>query len=252
MKCDPAGVEIYASGRFLTVTGHHIEGTPDEIREAPETLKRLLKRVKQFQPPGSASRGPSCSGALGGSDFFRAVNSDALDNLSSWVPVLYGSDAKPQSGSGGYRISSRALGRQLEEDLSITPIGIVDFGVHDMGHARQGKRTPIDLAIGHGGAADAIAAARWLCDQMGIAPERLGWKPKVNGAHYDPWHERPAGTGAQTVSEEQPAIAVAFRTSICSGRYAVSPTPARLAFAQGRRTGPALSQKSGRDASPRA
>jgi hypothetical protein len=48
-------------------------------------------------------------------------------------------------------VSSRALGRNLEEDLSIAPNGIRDWGVADMGDSRGGARTPIDLVIAHGG-----------------------------------------------------------------------------------------------------
>jgi hypothetical protein len=33
----------------------------------------------------------------------------------------------------------------LEEDISITAEGIVDFGLHDIGDPRRGRRTPIDL-----------------------------------------------------------------------------------------------------------
>jgi hypothetical protein len=38
--------EIYKSGRFLTVTGHHIEGSPSDIRQAdPDGLKAFYSRL---------------------------------------------------------------------------------------------------------------------------------------------------------------------------------------------------------------
>lgn len=110
------------------------------------------------------------------STFFRQVNDLAMRNTSSWVPTVFGSAAKFQSGTGAWRVSSKELGRRLEEDLSIAPTGIVDFGVHDMGDARQGKRTPVDIVIEHGGAPDAKAAAFWLCEKIGVRPEALGWQ----------------------------------------------------------------------------
>lgn len=110
------------------------------------------------------------------STFFRQVNDLALRNASSWVPTVFGGAAKFQSGTGAWRISSKELGRHLEEDLSIAPTGIVDFGVHDMGDARQGKRTPVDIVIEHGGASDAKTAAFWLCEQIGVRPETVGWQ----------------------------------------------------------------------------
>lgn len=110
------------------------------------------------------------------STFFRQVNDLALRNAAAWVPTVFGSAAKFQAGTGAWRISSKELGRHLEEDLSIAPTGIVDFGVHDLGDARQGKRTPVDIVIEHGGAPDAKAAAFWLCEQIGVKPEAAGWQ----------------------------------------------------------------------------
>ena len=109
-------------------------------------------------------------------EFFRQVNDHAMKSLGSWVPAVFGSAAVPQQGTGAWRVSSHSLGRNLEEDLSIAPTGIVDFGVHDMGDARQGKRTPIDLIIEHGHAPNAKEAALYLCDLMGVPSSSLGWE----------------------------------------------------------------------------
>ncbi len=111
---------------------------------------------------------------LGGSTFFRDVNSAAFGNLGAWVPTLFGSAAKPTG--LGYRINSADLGRGLEEDLSITGQGAKDFGVGDMSDAKGGSRTAIDLVVEWGGAADAVQAALWLCDRLGIDPASLGWR----------------------------------------------------------------------------
>lgn len=81
-------------------------------------------------------------------------------------------------------MSSHALGRNLEEDLSIAPSGIVDFGVADMGDSRAGKRTPIDVIIEYGQAPNAKEAALYLCDLISINPASLGWEdnsPKIDG-----------------------------------------------------------------------
>ena len=50
VKCDTAHVEVYRSLRYLTFTGDHIDGTPEDIREAPTTLEWLMDRVAQFAP----------------------------------------------------------------------------------------------------------------------------------------------------------------------------------------------------------
>src|SRR5262249_16715565 len=70
---------------------------------------------------------------------------------------------------GGYRVSSADLNRDLEEDLSFHPEGIKDFGVHDMGDPRGGKRTPIDIVQEHLHK-DFTEAVRWLAGQLGLDP----------------------------------------------------------------------------------
>ena len=60
----------------------------------------------------------------------------------------------------------------LEEDVSLHPDGIQDFG------CEQGL-SPIDVVIQFGAAADPVASAHWLCERLGIQPVTLGWH---NGA----------------------------------------------------------------------
>lgn len=166
----PASVELYRDGRYLTVTGRHLLGTTDEIRTAPRTLEALLSRIGDHAPaePPAKVRSAMCGD---GDTFWRRVNSTALDRLDGWVRDLFPrARRKPQ----GYRVTSRDLGRNLEEDLLIYSRGIMDCGVWDIGDAREGRRTPIDLVVEqHGVPAD--EAARWLCARMGIEPEALGW-----------------------------------------------------------------------------
>lgn len=190
-KSDKLGIEVYSTARYLTITGNHIAGMPVEIREAPKTLARLVALVeasKAQQTPAThdaspqhpqAVSAPSKSSSYGG-DFFRNVNSAALGSLSTWVPAAF-PEARLQPGTGAYRVPSRSLGRNLQEDLSIAPNGIVDFGVHDMGDSRDGKRTPIDLLIEYNMAGSAKEAAFWLCARVGRDPAALGWEESVAG-----------------------------------------------------------------------
>lgn len=184
LKCDPQHVEVYISHRYLTTTGDHVAGTPNEIRPAPKTEAALKSRVDLFKISQEQSRAPLQPANLSAvrlptidrpSEFFRRVNQSALSNLPSWVPSLF-SGAKFQPTTKAYRVTSKELSRDLEEDLSISPDGIVDFGVADMGDGRQGKRTAIDLVIEFGGAPDAPKAAFWLCDRLGTSPQSLGWE----------------------------------------------------------------------------
>ena len=185
VKCDPAHVEIYRSQRYLTITGDHMIGTPDDIRPAPMTLRMLMDRVEQFQPKPAADHRPISPAILTKRSevgnhtslstppaipYFRAVNEKALAKLSAWVPSIFAT-AKHQPGTNGYRVRSKDLGRSLEEDLAFTPDGIKDFGVADMGDANEGKRTAIDVVMEWRGEPSAVDAARWLCERMGVTPK---------------------------------------------------------------------------------
>jgi hypothetical protein len=207
-KVDAAQVEIYTGGRYLTVTGRHVPGTPTEIREAPRLIAYLQERADQIreaqrvaadlareaerkkaekraereaQEPPRQTMGERAAasarerGPRDGSDFWRTVNDRALANLGAWVPNVF-PGARYQSGTGAYRVDQRDLGEGYEEDLSLHPDGIRDFGSGDMGDARDGARSPIDIVRDYLPTADARQAAMWLCDRLGARPEDLGWR----------------------------------------------------------------------------
>ena len=206
IKYDPAKVEVYGHGRYLTITGQRLDCAPDAIGPAPNTKASCRARVKLHNETWAALKkaGPKLFGKGANSErgeakceeaktgkrkrgvlweavygftkepFFRNANDAALQNLSAWVPTLFGAAAKQSN--KGYRVSSAALGRDLEEDLSFTSQGIKDFGVHDMGDANEGKRSPIDVVLEYGGAETAADAALWLCERLGVDPASLGWR----------------------------------------------------------------------------
>jgi putative DNA primase/helicase len=98
------------------------------------------------------------------------VNDAAMQNLNAWVPALL---PAARAYLDGYRVSSRDLGRELEEDLSILPKGIVDWGLNDMGDAREGRRTPIDLVLEWNASTKKPAEAlHWLAGQLNVELER--------------------------------------------------------------------------------
>ncbi len=210
----PASVEIYGKGRYLTVTGQQVEGSPDRINPAPKTLAVLLARVEAVRAEAQAKTTAPGVPAAGGlasvgvrPGFFPAVNALALANPAAWVPALL--PAAVPSGTG-YRVGSKDLGRDLEEDLSITPMGIVDFGVHDMGDTRDGKRSAVDLVVEHGAAvdvSDAKGAALWLCERLGVTPESLGWKGSALSAPPAGWADpKPIPSGLLPVERFDPAM----------------------------------------------
>ena len=194
LKDDKVGIEVYGTGRYLTVTGQQIEGTPSEIREAPRTLARLkavveaARGVKPTKPNGKATRTE---------DFFGNVNAAALTHLDLWVPFLHPTARK--HATGAWRVSSQNLGRDLEEDLAYHPDGIRDHG-EESGH------TAIDAVMKYGDEADAKAAALWLCHRMGVEPTALGWRPtrSMPNGNRRPGEERDSSGEAVAPAAEQP------------------------------------------------
>jgi len=175
IKNDALGIEMYGTGRYLTITGKQIDGTPDEIRHAPQTLARLTA-VVDTERGAKQSKSNSKVHATS-SDFFGNVNTAALARLDDWVPALHPTARK--HGTGAWRITSKDLGRSLQEDLAYHPEGIRD-------HGEECSLTAIDAVLEYGTAQDAVEAAQWLCVRMGVEPARLGWrgreKSKGNGA----------------------------------------------------------------------
>ena len=176
------GVELYSSGRYLTFTGDRVIGAPLEIGRAPyavETLMQMAADAKAQKTPSA----PAAAGQGGAPDadaeFKRKVyaatpmgkiNEAALANLDKWVPELFPA-AELQPGTGAWRVKSKDLGRPNEEDLSLAPNGIKDWGVHDLGDAREGGRTAIDVVMEWTDATprlDNVQAAEWLAGRLGL------------------------------------------------------------------------------------
>lgn len=183
----PAGVDVRGHGGYVIAPGTVMQDGRlyevfGDIAEAPELPAWLVEKIEARPEtrdgmPANLATAPLPTRQDGASDFFSNVNTRALECLSLWVPSIFGRAARHQSSTGAYRVSSKDLSRDLQEDLSLAPDGIVDFGVHDMGDARQGKRTAIDICIQYGDQPDAKAAAFWLCGKLGVTPENMGWLP---------------------------------------------------------------------------
>jgi hypothetical protein len=162
-------------------------------------LQAVLARLRaegyraKAEIDGAAEPPPRSNGADHGANPFKTINDEAMARPEAWVRDLFPT-AKKQAGTGAWRVSSADLGRPLEEDLSIAPSGIVDFGVADQGDPRQGKRTPIDLVIERGKAADAKEAAAWLA-------KRLNMKVQIGKGSASP--EPREGAAAQPQSPNQ-------------------------------------------------
>jgi hypothetical protein len=195
-----AQIEILAAGQQFVAAGIHPDtrqpyqwsnGSPAEVSvdELPVVTAAMLRELiveaeailraagavekkVEDKPLPQRKRRPKDAN---GSTFFRNVNKAALGDISAWAEELL--PRGRYSPNGAYRVSSAVLGRAgVEEDLSIHPHGIWDFGL--------GKPlTPIDLVITWTDESDPVEAAHWLCRQLGVSPPSLGWS---NGHHPPP------------------------------------------------------------------
>ena len=188
-KSNDIGLEVFCERQFFTFTGKRWPGTPATVEPISEAaLKRLHATIDEAKAAARAAASPPrpstvaqpvASTPVGGNDFER-VNQVAMGSLSAWVTALLpGAVAR----GPGFRVTSKSLGRDLQEDLSITPEGIVDFGVADMGDPKMGNRTPIDLVMEWLPASKPVDALKWLAQRIGVEltppPGRSAPKPSA-------------------------------------------------------------------------
>ena len=119
--------------------------------------------------------------------FFKNVNQLALVNISKWVRALFGDKIKLRAKSGAWRITSKDLRRDLEEDLSISQRGVWDDGT-------EKGSSPIDLVLEYLPRKSSIAPTDCsrrssLAVQADGRPSRgLGWD-KDDGGGARPYEE---------------------------------------------------------------
>jgi hypothetical protein len=107
VKCDTAHVEVYRSLRYLTITGDHIEGTPEDIRPAPTTLEWLMARVEQFAPkeiepaPGAHLKIVKSDQAIVSSETAHRPHNDAGERAYAKTALDGNSAELASTGAGG-------------------------------------------------------------------------------------------------------------------------------------------------------
>jgi putative DNA primase/helicase len=195
----PTQVELLADGQGLVIDGIHPgTGEPyrwldqhpfyvkrDELPEITEeqadaltgeieAILRAHGAVDWVDPAAPPPREPSPRRDSHGHNFFDQVNDAALERAEDWVPSLFPTVRQPAP-NGAWRIPAPLRGLPAsKQDLSIDPRhGIRDF------HTGQGL-TVIDLVLEYGGgiASNPRDAALWLCQRIGVAPERFGYRDR--------------------------------------------------------------------------
>lgn len=175
-KSDRIGVELFTGAQFFTITGRLTAGgvpalgalaplvlegihrMVQEAKDADKAEKAAAKLGNARPPPAPASRSPAGKGGAG-EKFWTRINQEAMASFPAWVPELI--PAARVAPGGGYRATSKALGRDLEEDLAIHPNGIQDFGL-------ECSYSPIDLVMEHLPAKEPREAVAWLAQRLGI------------------------------------------------------------------------------------
>jgi hypothetical protein len=162
----------WTSGSPVTVPiGELPVVTEDQVCAAVAEAERILREAgAKPKEKGKGEHGPDKANG----NFFEQVKRAALANIAAWVCDLFPRD-EFQPGTGARRGLSRDLGRNREEDLSIHPHGIQDFGEEE-------AVSSIDLVMQHGRAETPLEAALWLCDKLCIDPQTFGYTGRTRDA----------------------------------------------------------------------
>ncbi len=157
------------------ITDDTLEDTPiEKLPLLPDDIAlRLAAALEPFGDVQEYARAAGGQGALGDS-IWREVNAFALANLESWVPALFGPEAKRQR-DGTYR--ARAFWRGVENfNVGIHTDGITDWGASQ-------PYTPIDLVMVANNIPYCEPAYEWLVQQTGYKAREDEWmRPHMESA----------------------------------------------------------------------
>lgn len=158
----------------------------DSTNERPHRKASILQKADEFglvtfaqiqeflaKYPLPANTGQSNTPAKAATEYqtadklYHTLNQYAMEHLDQWVPTYFPGARQYQQ---GYRVTSYELGRDKEEDLTIHPWprGIKDFGVHDEGDSREGRRTPTMLIAEHHHQGNQEEAAKALAGTLRV------------------------------------------------------------------------------------
>lgn len=110
VKADAVGVEIYTGGRYVTVTGNHVPGTPEAIRPAPHSVERLVARARALAPaaPASAPEMPRHDGERSLEELEELVGYiPASCGYHEWVAVLMALHRETGGSSAGLDVADQ-------------------------------------------------------------------------------------------------------------------------------------------------
>ena len=164
---------------FLVAVEGALRAAGGRTRKERETVAAPPDPIETAIPKASKQNSEEKSG------FFLEVNRRALANIPAWFRALF-PKAWHEKSTGAWRVSSKDLGRSLEEDISVHPEkGGQDFGMRESCSA-------IDLVMKHGRATSVEDAAFWICERLGVTTADCGWKeprtklrPELKGVHLD-------------------------------------------------------------------
>jgi len=199
-KDNSIGLEVFCGSQFFTCTGKQWAGAPPEVVAIPEpVLRRLRVTVQSAKVKAKPPRAAAPAGAQPGEGVndFERINAAALSLIDMWVPSVFPT-ASRQAGTGAWRVKSRDLGRDLEEDLSLHRDGIKDWGT-------ERGMTPIDVLVEFKGLtpAEALKSLASLIGMTLSKPKRKQASAQADDSQGDEGESTPS-PGSASGGDEPP------------------------------------------------
>jgi hypothetical protein len=220
-KDDLIGLEVYCDSQYFTCTGAQWAGSSNELLpvtpaalaamramvEASKEQQREAKEAGQAAKPPKHPPPPAPTTARAAAPFpggqkgadFKRVNDAAMADLDAWVPTLFPGATRRHCDVGdGFQVTSRALGRNLQDSLQIMPTGIFDFG-------EECGKSPIDLVVQWRGLSlrDAL---HWLAGLVGVQlaqrQARRPAPPPLQDERHEPVEAPALDEGAEPPDED--------------------------------------------------
>jgi primase-polymerase (primpol)-like protein len=172
--------EVYEGEHYLTITGHHLEGTPSAVEERPAELRQIMREVFGVPVAGKpATQAPPRYTTIHDvTDEQIIERASKAENCSKFLALWAGDAGSHPSPS--------------EADAALCGLLVNHRPALDAAAARLPKRTPRCAACWPSGAADPTRSASNASSTSPAGPRGSGWSAPITASEPSPSSSRTA------------------------------------------------------------